>query len=148
MCKQFETDHNNYHPRNEQQDDEMEFGRVIPIHQSDDSSDDAYLTTGESSSATLNGYQEEDDTFINCMNTLSLPDQDSADEMATIDMAFKIGPKKDGIIYHHSLSPIPIHANPYSPWVNRTASFSSRVCRTSTHLSQVLNNQDRNHEKD
>jgi hypothetical protein len=31
------------------------------------------------------------------------------------DIAFLIGPRKDGIIKHHQLSPIPLHDNPYQP---------------------------------
>ena len=31
------------------------------------------------------------------------------------DIAFLIGPRKDGIIKRHQLSPIPLHDNPYQP---------------------------------
>ncbi len=31
------------------------------------------------------------------------------------DIAFLIGPRKDGIIKNHQLSPIPLHKNPYQP---------------------------------
>jgi hypothetical protein len=87
------------------QDDEQEYGR-IPIPMSDDSSENYSDLT----SASEDGYAS--DTFLNCMNTITLP---HADLLASDDIAFVLGPVRDGVIQHHSLSPIPIHSNPYSP---------------------------------
>ncbi len=91
-------------------DDEQEFGG-IPIPTSDDSSDDFYFDDDLSSQPDEN----KSDTFINCMNRVLLPtnnDSSRIDTMATVDMAFTLAPVRDGIILHHTLSPIPFTRTP------------------------------------
>jgi hypothetical protein len=94
----------------ETRDDEQEYGR-ISIPMSDDSSDDCMFDDDMSEPSKEN----KSDTFINCVNKIILPtDQDATniDHIATVDMAFTLGPVRDGIILNHQLSPIPIHSNP------------------------------------
>ena len=81
---------------------------------SDDSSDD-YMFDDDTSEPS---EENKSDTFLNCMNRIILPkdpEEINIDHIATVDMAFTLGPVRDGIILHHQLSPIPIHSNPYSP---------------------------------
>jgi hypothetical protein len=106
-------------------DDEQEYGG-IPIPMSDGSSDDFMFDDDMSEPSDEN----KSDTFINCMNRIILPphqDDKNIDHIATVDMAFTLGPV-DGIIHHHQLSPIPIHSNPYSPLQNLNDEIIYRQC--------------------
>jgi hypothetical protein len=52
------------------------------------------------------------------MNSLTLKSDivgSGIDSIATVDMAFTLGPVRNGIVLHHTLSPIPIQPNPYAP---------------------------------
>jgi hypothetical protein len=75
--------------------------------------------------------ENKSDMFIKRMNQLILPtdtDDSHIDTIATVDMAFIIGPVRDGIILNHGLSPIPIHPNPFSPLQNLNDDVIYRQC--------------------
>ncbi len=45
------------------------------------------------------------------MNYIHVSDSSLPDSIATVDMASVLGPVRDGVTQHHTLSPIPIHPN-------------------------------------
>jgi hypothetical protein len=90
-------------------EDEQKFGGIV-IPTSDDYSDDFDLS--DQSDGNMSN------TFVNFMNSIILPsknDVSDTDNIATIDIAFNLGPVRDGIIKHYTLSLIPIQYNPYLP---------------------------------
>ncbi len=112
-------------------DDEQEFGG-IPIPTSDVSSDDFSFDDDLSSESEDN----KSDTSINCMNSLTLSSNiasSGVDSIATVDMAFTLGPVRDGIVLHHTLSPIPSHPNPYSPLQDVNEHVIYRQCMQTFH---------------
>jgi hypothetical protein len=76
-------------------------------------------------------HSESTFTCVPCLDEDKTPtDQDATniDHIATVDMAFTLGPVRDGIMLNHQLSPIPIHSNPYSPLQNLNDEIIYRQC--------------------
>jgi hypothetical protein len=92
-------------------DDEEEYSRIpIPTSDDEDLYDELFYDTDPET-------DPDPQTFTNNVTTLELTLGTSTtllDEVATVDMAFRIGPVLDGKILDHNPPPIPIHPNQYT----------------------------------